>query len=294
VSDLMSKPGNYIISNLNSLRYDLTEPLMLWLARSKYEKDYSSGKNEPFITVYVPTYNRGKILIERAMPSVLAQTYKNFELIIIGDHCTDDTKELVSKFDDPRIRFYNLPSRGWRYPETAENHWLAGPVVPANKALEMVKGDWIARVDDDDTWTEDHLEKLLRLAQENNFEFVSGQYMGLRDGKKTVCRGVRAASYYSRKKMQGNDTSPLMGGTSTWLYRSYLTFMKYNINCWRKSWNRVNDTDFGNRVYRAGVRMGFLPEVLSFISPRPGENQVGLKAYLSKAKEKAEHYKFDD
>jgi len=238
VSDLKSKLENYIISNLNSLRYDLTEPLMLWLARSKYEKDYSSGKNEPFITVYVPTYNRGKILIERAMPSVLAQTYKNFELIIIGDHCTDDTKELVSKFDDP-------------------------------------------------------LEKLLRLAQENNFEFVSGQYMGLRDGKKTVCRGVRAASYYSRKKMQGNDTSPLMGGTSTWLYRSYLTFMKYNINCWRKSWNRVNDADFGNRVYRAGVRMGFLPEVLSYVLPRPGENQVGLGAYLSKAKEKKEHYKFD-
>ena len=117
--------------------------------------------------------------------------------------------------------------------------------------------------------------------------------MGLRDGEKTVCEG-NPVSYYSRKKIQGNDTSPLIGGTSTWLYRSYLTFIKYNLNCWRKSWNKVNDTDFGNRIYRAGVRTGFLPEVLSYVLPRPGENQVGLKAYLSKAKEKVEHYKFDD
>ena len=68
--------------------------------------------------------------------------------------------------------------------------------------------------------------------------------------------------------------------------------MKYNINCWRKSWNRVNDADLGNRIFKSGVRMGYVPEVLSYVLPRPGENQVGLKAYLGKAKEKEEHYKF--
>jgi glycosyltransferase involved in cell wall biosynthesis len=292
LSDLKAKLENSIISNFNSLRFELTEPVMLRWARMQHDKEYSLDRSNPLITVYIPTYNRGKILLERALPSVLSQTYKNFELVIIGDHCTDDTEKLVSSINDPRVRFYNLPSRGWRYPETAENHWFAGPVVPANKALEMATGKWVARVDDDDTWTVDHLEKLLRFAQENNYEFVSGQFTGFKNGRETVYKGVRPASYYSQKKMLKNDASPLIGGTATWLYRSYLTFIKYNINCWRKSWNRVNDADFANRVYRANVRTGFLPEVLAYVLPRPGEDQTGLEAYLSKAEEKKEHYKF--
>ncbi len=285
---------NNLISTLNSLRYTLTEPVLLWLARARYAKDYELRDEDPFVTVYIPTFNRGEILAQRALPSVLAQTYTNFELVIIGDSCTDNTEEIVAQANDPRIRFFNLPSRGWRYPETAENHWFAGPVVPANKGLELARGKWVARVDDDDTWTEDHLEKLLRFAQENDYEFVSGQYMFFKDDQKVIAAGYRAASYYSQKKISEPDLSPLIGGTSTWLYRSYLTFMKYNINCWRKRWNKVNDADFGNRIFKAGVKMGFLPEVLSYVFPRPGENNIGLQAYLEAAGEKEEHYKFSN
>lgn len=284
---------NYLISSLNSLRYGLTEPLMLWWARLRYEESYTIDESSPLVTVYTPTYNRSRILMERALPSVLAQSYKNFEYVIVGDHCVDETQKWVSEVKDPRIRFYNLPKRGWRYPETAENHWLAGPVVPANQALEMSTGKWIARIDDDDTWTPDHLEVLLKAAQENNYEFVSGHYETEDNGKRKVKKGFRAASYYSYKQKANDDKGPMIGGTSTWLYRSYLKFIRYNINCWRKSWNRVNDADFGNRVFKSGVRIGFVPRVLSYVLPRPGETEVGLKAYLSNANEKEEHYKFN-
>jgi len=272
----------------------LSEPVSLWLARARYGKDYFPEQKDPLITVYTPTYNRARILMDRAIPSVLAQSYKNFEYVIVGDHCNDETEKLVSEVNDPRIRFYNLPSRKRRYPETAENHWLAGPVIPANKALEMATGKWIARVDDDEIWTTDHLEVLLSFAQEKQYEFVSGRYDIEENGKRKVHYGVRAAVYYSYKQKVNDNRGPMIGSTSTWLYRSYLKFMKYNINCWRKSWNKVNDTDFGNRIFKSGVRMGFVPKVLSHVLPRPGESQIGSKAYLNNPKEAEIHYRFTE
>lgn len=269
-----------LISGYNSAFYALTEPVVLRIIRLSLANQYSDTSEKPLVSVYIPTYNRGKLLIERSVTSVLAQTYQNFELIIIGDCCTDDTEELVSKIKDPRVRFFNLSKRGYRYPPTAENHWLAGPVVPANKGLELVRGKWIARIDDDDTWTPDHIETLLKFAQSGNYEFVSASYITERHGKRIV---VDVA-----------DEKPRIGGTQTWLYRSYLRFFKYNINCWRKSWNRVNDTDLQDRMYKAGVRMGFLDRVVAYVLPRPGETTVGLEAYKITEDEKLKHFNFTE
>jgi len=284
---------NQVISWSNSLRYTITEPLILKILRFKYQSQYLDVQEDSLVTVYVPTYNRAEILMERAVPTVLAQTYKNFELLIIGDHCTDKTEEYVRSIKDPRLRFYNIPEREYRYPPTAENHWLAGPVVAANKGLELSRGKWIARVDDDDTWTSDHIESLLRFAQKGGYEFVSARYLEERYEEKRIDEGRGARDpYYTRKKRTIKGPNPLIGGTATWLFRSYLKFIKYNINCWRKSWNRVNDIDYSLRIYKAGVRMGFLPEVKAFIIPRPGEDTVGLEAYLAQEKEKEKHFNF--
>lgn len=266
------------ISGLNSFRYSLVEPIWLKLARARNEKLFINIEESPLVSVYVPTYNRGSILMNRAVPSVLNQTYQNLEFIIVGDCCTDDTEKLVQKIDDPRIRFLNLPKRGHRYPPTAENHWFAGPVVPANKALELIRGKWIARIDDDDNWTPDHIEVLLSFAQKGSYEFVSASYIAELFGKKTL--------------VDVKDDKPRIGGTQTWLYRSYLKFFKYNINCWRKSWNRVNDTDLQDRMFRAGVRMGFLEHVVAHIFPRPGEATIGLQAYKLTAEGKCKHLSF--
>jgi len=268
-----------LISGFNSIRYALTEPVILRALRLKYAQGYDEiCEEDPLVSVYVPTYNRAGLLMERAVPSVLAQSYKNFELVIVGDHCTDDTEKFVSEIKDKRVRFYNLSERGYRYPETAENHWLAGPVTAANKALELARGKWIARIDDDDTWTRDHIEVLLRFAQKNKKEFVSASYETERYKKRIV---VNVENEY-----------PRIGGTQTWLYRSYLKFFKYNINCWRKSWNRVNDTDLQDRFFRAGVSMDFLDKVVAYVLPRPGEDTVGLEAYRAREQEKNEHFKF--
>ena len=282
-----------LISGINSVRYAVTERLTLKLARMRYENLYRGPDENELVSVYIPTYNRGKILMERAVPTVLEQTYKNLELIVIGDHCTDDTESRISKVKDPRVRFYNIPKRGWRYPETATNHWLAGPVVAANTGLRMIKGKWIARVDDDDTWEPDHIEVLLRFAQQGNYEFVSAQCVEEHHGVTRVDTGIKALDpYYTRKSASAPDDCPRIGGTQTWLYRSYLKFIRYNINCWRKPWNRVNDIDLSLRIYKAGARMGFLDKVVAYIIPRPEEDTVGLEAYEVDAENKLEHFKF--
>jgi glycosyltransferase involved in cell wall biosynthesis len=195
------------------------------------------------VTVIIPTHNRLELLLNRALPSVRSQTHRHLEIIVAAHGCTDGTVERVEAIYDKRIRVLDVP-RHQTYPPTAENHWLAGPVVPANAALGAVRGQWIARIDDDDVWTPDHIRDLLTFAQAYGHEFVT-----------------------------------LVGGTQTWLYRSYLRFFRYNPDCWRKSWNRVNDTDLQDRMWRAGVRMGYLDKVHAYVLPRPGEKTIGLKAY---------------
>ena len=285
---------NKIISFYTSSKYRILDKVALNAGRLLHGNKYSNKENNPLISVYIPTYNRVEMLIERSIPSILDQTYDNFELLIIGDHCTDNTEKFVKGINDPRVKFYNIPKRGYRYPPTAENHWLAGPVVAANTALSLVEGKWIARIDDDDSWAPKHLENSLAFARHNDFEFVSSQYLEEREGVEKIDCGVHAQSeYYTRKKRIAKGYNPKIGGTATWVYRSYLGYIKYNINCWRKSWNRVNDTDLSIRLYEAGVKMGFLDEVHAFVRPRPGETTIGHAAYIKDEKKTTRTFKFD-
>lgn len=269
---------NRLISSLRVVYYWLREPLQLKIERFRHRTEYF--EKNPLITVYTATYNRAQILMERAMKSVLVQTYKNFEYIIIGDGCTDDTFHLINQINDKRIRFINI-RREKNYPNTPQNKWFAGSVAPSNLALYLAEGKWIARIDDDDTWTEDHLEKLLRFAQVNDYEFVTSKYEEERNNTKKAIEGMWLESpYYYPKRKNIDIKSPKTGAHSGFLFRSYLGFIKYNRDCWRKSWNKVSDCDLYMRMYQASVRMGYLEEVLTFVYPRPNETTVGLEAYL--------------
>ena len=216
------------------------------------------------VSVLIPTFNRKELLLSRALPSVLAQTYTNLEIIVACHGCTDGTQAAVRALGDPRIRVLDVP-RTQTYPPTAENHWLAGPVAPLNAALKAATGDWLARIDDDDEWYPDHIEHLLKFARRFNYEFVSSAYRKVEDGVDYIIRS--------------DHGDPPIGGTQTWLWRSHLRFMKWNPDCWRKSWNRVNDTDLAERMRRAGARIGHSLKITAVIRPRPGE-VIGSHAYL--------------
>lgn len=213
-------------------------------------------------------------MLTRAIPSVLSQTFQNFEVIVAAHGCTDQTGLRVRQLRDWRIRVLNVPRRQ-TYPPTAENHWLAGPVAPITVGLARARGEWIARLDDDDEWMPDHLERLLTFAQFGAFEFVS------------------SAHVTHERKVEPYDLGGVkVGGVQTWVYRSYLRFMKPNPDCWRKQWDRVNDTDLQRRFRNAGVRMGYHDRVTARVLPRPGETKIGLAAYREDAARKERELAF--
>jgi glycosyltransferase involved in cell wall biosynthesis len=257
-----------LISGLNDIRYSITEPVLLRIARALYEYDYIDPMESPLVSVAIPTYNRGKLLVERTLPSIFSQTYKNIEIIIVGDCCPDDTPELLLNVKDPRLRFFNLPKRT-KYPNDPECRWFISGLDPLNKGMDIACGKWIAYFDDDDIMTPDHIESLLRFAQRGNYEFVAGLYEEERDGQKHIS-GHKNAEF------------PEFGGHGTSFYRSYLRCFKYNKNSWRKAYNRPQDIDRQLRMRRAGVRMELLEKVVSYVVPRPGLSTVGLAARMIK------------
>ena len=290
---------NKIISSVKERWYRHTEPWKLAFLRRRYEKYYGPDDPSPKVFIYTPTYNRGKILLERAIKGVLSQTYKNFVYLVVGDCCTDETAEIMRHVDDSRVQFYNLPTRSYRYPPTAENHWFAGPVVAANTALARVPADcaWIARCDDDDTWVEDHLESSLAFAMAGNYEFVTSLALAERYGERTTSKPVFLYGPYFKEPLPANPHSryiynPRIGQTNTLVYRSYLRYFRYNLDCWRGSHNKVNDVNLYHRLGTAGVRMGFLEKVGVHYFPRPGEETVGSEVYRNNAERIEKQYQF--
>ena len=258
-----SQLTNYFINGFSAFYYRLAEPIRLHIMRQRYEHMYQDPDENPLISLIIATYNRGKLLTERTLPSIFEQTYQNFEVVIVGDHCIDNTPELLSKVSDPRIRFYDLPRRG-KYPHDSTDRWFVQGVAPRNKGLSLAKGKWLSWISDDDILLPNHFESLLRFAQEGNYEFVSAAYTLEKNGKILM---QNASSFY-----------PRIGGMQTWMYRSYLKCFKWNIHSWRKQWDRPCDYDLQHRMHRKGVRMGFLNKVVAHIPPVEGTNTVGLEA----------------
>lgn len=227
--------------------------------------------NNPLITIYTPTFNRAKILKKRAITSVLNQSYKNFEHIIVSDGSTDNTEKIVKSINDKRIRFFKI-SRKILYKKNIENIWFAGPVRPNNFALSKSKGKWLAKIDDDVIWHKDHLKRSLKHCKKNNLEFTSSLNEVIRFKKKT---------YPSPYKIN----NCLMGSSNTFFYKSYLKLFKFNIHCWKKTYNRVNDVDLFDRMSKLGVKIGLSKKINEFVKPRPNEKTVGLdQVFLSKSK----------
>jgi Glycosyltransferases involved in cell wall biogenesis len=114
----------------------------------------------PSVTVVIATYNRAETL-KYAIESVLWQSYKNFELWVIGDCCTDHTEKVVQSFSyDSRVNWYNLP----------ENSGYQSK--PNNEGIRRGKGEYIAYLNHDDIWLPNHLEDTVRHLQKTNADIV--------------------------------------------------------------------------------------------------------------------------
>jgi succinoglycan biosynthesis protein ExoO len=130
------------------------------------------ARNAPFFSVIVPVHNKAAT-VERTVLSVLAQSFVDFEALVIDDASTDDTRAKIAAFqDDPRVRLFHRDSPG------------PGGYAARNLGIREARGIWLAFLDADDEWYPEHLEELNMLAARREAEFVATGWVRIhRDGR---------------------------------------------------------------------------------------------------------------
>lgn len=119
------------------------------------------------ISIITPTWQRHDLLIERCMPSIAAQTYRNFEHVIVSDGSDSELGERlwdVAPDFDYEFRYEELPEHRGGLGEVQR---LAG--------IEVAKGELIAYLDDDNAWRPNHLAALVRALEASDTDFAYGQ-----------------------------------------------------------------------------------------------------------------------
>jgi len=114
-------------------------------------------KMERLVSVVIPTYNHANFL-EGALNSVIAQSYQNWEAIVVNNFSTDNTIEVINKLNDPRIRRIDFKNNG---------------IIAAsrNVGINKSKGDYIAFLDSDDVWYQNKIENCVAKL-DNGFDVV--------------------------------------------------------------------------------------------------------------------------
>ena len=119
------------------------------------------------VSIITPSYNTARFIAE-TINCVLAQTYTNWEMIIVDDCSTDDTDAVVASFDDRRIRYF-------------KNEKNSGAAMSRNRALREARGKWVAFLDSDDLWDPTKLEKQIGFMERNHYHFSYTNYREIDD-----------------------------------------------------------------------------------------------------------------
>jgi len=166
----------------------------------------------PLVSVVTATYNRSQVL-RLAIASLLRSTFKDWELIVVGDACTDDTAEVVAAFGDSRIRFVNLP----------EN--CGDQSGPNNEGSRLAAGKYIAFLNHDDLWLPDHLETLLAVVEREQADLAFARGISVMPNGSTLILGAAPRGRYE----------PVADvHASLWLFRRE---MLADVGPWRPSRN---------------------------------------------------------
>ncbi len=215
----------------------------------------------PKVSVILPTYNRARTL-PRAMNSILAQTFKDIELIIVDDGSTDDTTDLLQKYvtKDSRIKII-----------TQENQGLA---IARNNGVEKGSGKYIAFMDSDDACAINRIEVQLNFLLQNPEYPACGLYnlMSIAD----YYPGVYVATcdknqiYSDNSPFQSKKNLPVLGAYSLMTKDSFL-----RIGGYRTQSTIIEDLDFTLR-YNNYYTWGCIYEACYFYDAPSTNSAVGL------------------
>jgi len=138
--------------------FSIQKPLALDKA-DKLEK-------EPLISILVPARNEANRVLEKSIASMLNQNYKNYELIVLNDRSTDNTKEILEKLQTPNSKFQIIDGA-----EPAKN-WLGKPHA-LQQAFQKAKGEWILTTDADIVFALETLQMVVKYAEKNDFDALT-------------------------------------------------------------------------------------------------------------------------
>ncbi len=122
----------------------------------KQQKSVSDTDNEPLVSIIIPVYNAEKY-IDETIHSVINQTYKNWELLLIDNCSTDSSLNKLYEYESNTVRVFKT------------NFNSGGPAVPRNLGIQHARGKYLAFLDADDLWEPQKLEVQLQYLQSNDF-----------------------------------------------------------------------------------------------------------------------------
>jgi glycosyltransferase involved in cell wall biosynthesis len=204
-----------------------------------------STSNTPLVSVICATFNCAATL-RCTLRSVLSQNFVDFEMLVIGDACSDESEQVVAQFNDRRLHWFNL-SRN-----------TGSQAEPNNEGLRRARGKYIAFVGHDDLWMPWHLSRLVRRIEESKAELAHDLVASITPS---------GAEHSYGPPPPGSSYSRLYVPPTSWLHRRELVD---EIGYWRHpdelGWNI--DFDYLRRVALAGKNIVFEPSlgVLKFFS----------------------------
>ncbi len=150
--------------------------------------------NSPIVSIVIPTYNHAPML-QRALATVVEQTYQNWNAIVVNNFSTDNTLEVVAAFNDPRIQCVNFRNNG---------------VIGAsrNEGIALATGKYVAFLDSDDTWFPAKLEKCVEILESGSDLVCHAEYWIDESGKsRLVAYGPSEAATHHNLIYKGNRIS---------------------------------------------------------------------------------------
>jgi len=208
--------------------------------------------SETMITVLMPVYNGEKYLVE-SIESVLNQTHKNLELLIIDDFSNDDSVKIIKSFNDERIQIIQNPKN-------------LGQSYTMNIGLRLARGIYIARLDQDDLCQKDRLKKQLEFLLKYNFSIV-GSWASIIDKNSEI------TGYY-QFPTRNKDIVNAMGINNALAHSSVMMRKKdvQSIGGYSEEFKIAMDWDLWIRAIKHGFKIGNIAEYL--ISHRIHDEQT--------------------
>ncbi len=200
----------------------------------------------PFFSVVIPTYNCADLL-KIAIDSVLNQSARDFEIIVIDNNSVDNTQEVLKCYSDERLKVFSINNNG---------------IIASsrNKGIQKSKGKWISFLDSDDYWVEDKLKKVKECIQVNpNYILVCHNENQVINGvvDKPLYYGPASSNMYEKLLFQGNCLS-----TSAVCVKRKVA-LKTNGFSEDNRFITAEDYEYWLRLSNEG-EFGFINEVLGF------------------------------